>query len=196
MGVHSSGPAIADRLEHPTHSSKETGHLPYRQSRNSLPMRACWRWGLPCDDCRQSPGALLPHPFTIACEPFRVRTAPSAVCFLWHFPSGRPGWPLAITVPCPVRTFLTHCQRTLRANAFAHSAFKRRQWSDSDPRESPAASSAYDPKSHFTPDARRPHYRASERLPRPASSLLNSDPDMRTADHLPVRPSPRGATVR
>ncbi len=32
--------------------------------------------------------------------------AGSAVCFLWHFPSGRPGWPLATTVPCPARTFL------------------------------------------------------------------------------------------
>ena len=29
-----------------------------------------------------------------------------AVYFLWHYPSGRPGWPLAITVPCPARTFL------------------------------------------------------------------------------------------
>jgi len=26
--------------------------------------------------------------------------------FLWHFPSGRPAWPLASTVPCGVRTFL------------------------------------------------------------------------------------------
>ena len=26
--------------------------------------------------------------------------------FLWHFPAGRPGWPLATTVPCPARTFL------------------------------------------------------------------------------------------
>jgi hypothetical protein len=29
-----------------------------------------------------------------------------AVYFLWHFPAGRPGWPLATTVPCPARTFL------------------------------------------------------------------------------------------
>ena len=32
--------------------------------------------------------------------------APSAVCFLWHFPWHRCRWPLATTVPCPVRTFL------------------------------------------------------------------------------------------
>ena len=29
-----------------------------------------------------------------------------AVYFLWHFPWHRCRWPLAITVPCPVRTFL------------------------------------------------------------------------------------------
>jgi len=33
-------------------------------------------------------------------------SGPSAVWFLWHFPAGHPGWPLAITVPCPARTFL------------------------------------------------------------------------------------------
>ncbi len=100
----------------PTRNSKETGRLPFAEA-NSLPIWACWRWGLPCDDCHQSPGALLPHHFTLTCEPFRARTAPSAVSFLWHYPSGRPGSPLATTVPCPVRTFLTQCQRTWRANA-------------------------------------------------------------------------------
>ena len=34
------------------------------------------------------------------------RCRPSAVYFLWHWPAGHPGWPLAITVPCPARTFL------------------------------------------------------------------------------------------
>ena len=29
-----------------------------------------------------------------------------AVCFLWHFPAGRPDWPLASTLPCEARTFL------------------------------------------------------------------------------------------
>ena len=115
-GVHSSRPAIAGRLMRPTRNSKETGRLPFAGA-NSPPIWACWRWGLPCDDCHQSPGALLPHHFTLTCEPFHVRTAPSAVSFLWHYPSGRPGSPLATTVPCPVRTFLTQCQRTRRANA-------------------------------------------------------------------------------
>jgi len=32
-------------------------------------------------------GALLPHPFTLACAPTsRKRRGPSAVCSLWHFP--------------------------------------------------------------------------------------------------------------
>jgi hypothetical protein len=45
-------------------------------------------------------GGLLLHRFTL--------TAPrgTAVCFLWHFPAGRPGLPLATTLPYGVRTFL------------------------------------------------------------------------------------------
>ena len=31
------------------------------------PMRPCSGWGLPCGCCCQPPGALLPHPFTLAC---------------------------------------------------------------------------------------------------------------------------------
>ena len=33
-------------------------------------------------------------------------TLPSAVCFLWHFPAGHPGWALPTTLPCGARTFL------------------------------------------------------------------------------------------
>src|SRR3989454_8938150 len=29
--------------------------------------------------------------------------------FLWHFPWGRPPWPLASTLPCGARTFLPPC---------------------------------------------------------------------------------------
>jgi len=39
-------------------------------------------------------------------SPLPVPMGTSAVYFLWHFPAGRPGWPLATTVPCPARTFL------------------------------------------------------------------------------------------
>src|SRR6202035_2260148 len=46
---------------------------------------------------------LLPHRFTLACAGSRP---PSAVCSLLHFPSGRPDWPLASTLPCGAPTFL------------------------------------------------------------------------------------------
>lgn len=38
----------------------------------AAPIRPCSGWGLPCGCCCQPPGALLPHPFTLACAPFRV----------------------------------------------------------------------------------------------------------------------------
>jgi len=51
-------------------------------------------------------GALLPHRFTLTCA--RSQGAgPSAVCFLWHFPAGRPDWPLASILPCGAPTFLS-----------------------------------------------------------------------------------------
>ena len=48
------------------------------------------------------PRCALTAPFHLCLCP----EGPSAVCFLWHFPWGRPRWPLATTVPCPARTFL------------------------------------------------------------------------------------------
>jgi|GEM_PF-1895493 len=47
-------------------------------------------------------GGLLPRLFTLACA-----RRPSAVCFLWHFPSGRPARALPGLLPCAARTFLT-----------------------------------------------------------------------------------------
>jgi hypothetical protein len=57
-----------------------------------------------------------PRPLVRSCRtvsPMPVRPvprlsdrSPSAVCFLWHFPAGRPDWPLASTLPCGVPTFL------------------------------------------------------------------------------------------
>ena len=52
--------------------------------RRETPIRPCSGWGLPCGCCCQPPGALLPHPFTLACAPLSGK--PSAVCSLWHFP--------------------------------------------------------------------------------------------------------------
>jgi hypothetical protein len=58
----------------------------------AAPIRSCSRWGLPCRPCCQGRGALLPHPFTLA------PGGPGAVCFLWHFPWGRPRRALPGTV--------------------------------------------------------------------------------------------------
>jgi len=62
----------------------------------AAPIRSCSRWGLPCRLCHQKRGALLPHRFTLAAG--RAETQAAAVCFLWHFPWGRPRRPLAGTV--------------------------------------------------------------------------------------------------
>ena len=61
-----------------------------------------------CRAARVTPdaGALLPHRFTLTCDRPGCPDGPSAVCSLWHFPAGRPDWPLASTLPCGVPTFL------------------------------------------------------------------------------------------
>ena len=61
---------------------------------NAAPIWFCSRWGLPCRPCCQARGALLPHPFTLT---HNVETV-WAVCFLWHFPWGRPRRALPGTV--------------------------------------------------------------------------------------------------
>ena len=57
--------------------------------------------------CRATPvtwgaGGLLHRRFTLTRVPHGTR----AVCFLWHFPAGHPGWALPTTLLCGVRTFL------------------------------------------------------------------------------------------
>jgi len=68
------------------------------------------------DQVTPAAGALLPHRFTLACA---RRTVPSAVCFLWHFPAGRPDWPLASTLPYGAPTFLSRLRRRNAAPAAA-----------------------------------------------------------------------------
>lgn len=51
----------------------------------------------------RSPGVLVGSYPTVSPLPSPLG---SAVCFLWHFPAGRPGLPLTTTLPCGVRTFL------------------------------------------------------------------------------------------
>ena len=38
--------------------------------------------------------------------PFTLTAQSTAVCFLWHFPSSHPDWPLTSTTSCGARTFL------------------------------------------------------------------------------------------
>src|SRR5215469_3012738 len=82
-----------------------------RAGTSSLPIWSCSVWGLPCPVHYCAGGALLPHLFTLtaslrtssegaatacACfalasgssEPALAVRSPTAVCFLWHFPSG------------------------------------------------------------------------------------------------------------
>ena len=66
-----------------------------RASLDRPPIWPCSVWGLPCPSCHHAGGALLPHLFTLATPV----TGSSAVCFLWHFPWGRPRWPLTSTLP-------------------------------------------------------------------------------------------------
>ena len=62
-GIISLGHGITAGLKQPTRDSIGAGHA-------SSPIWPCSEWGLPCDLCYQRPGALLPHPFTLACAPF------------------------------------------------------------------------------------------------------------------------------
>ena len=52
------------------------------------------------------PGALVVSYTTVSPLPVLSGQEPSAVCSLWHFPSGHPAWVLPSTLPCGVRTFL------------------------------------------------------------------------------------------
>ena len=47
-------------------------NAPARLRGRAAPIRPCSGWGLPCGPRCRSPGALLPHPFTLACSLNRV----------------------------------------------------------------------------------------------------------------------------
>jgi hypothetical protein len=65
-------PFIAARLQRPTRAIRRETRLsqPCLSTwlKPAAPIRSCSGWGLPCRDCYQPRGALLPHPFTLACE--------------------------------------------------------------------------------------------------------------------------------
>jgi len=101
MAIHlgrSSPNASRDRPE------RRRGRPARRRRRMPMPPAAptwsCSRWGFPCHRRCRRRGALLPHHFTLAAHaiPRRAHMG-SAVCFLWHFPWGRPRRALPGTVP-------------------------------------------------------------------------------------------------
>jgi len=94
---HSSGTPVTGRLSRPTRTATRKRVSSPAEARNSaVPIWSCSRWGLPCRFRCRSRGALLPHPFTLTrC---RAEAWGRAVCFLWHFPWGRPRRTLSGTV--------------------------------------------------------------------------------------------------
>ncbi len=88
-------------------------NLPERRAGKALkagllaaPIRSCSRWGLPCRPCYQEARWALTPPFhpcpaniSAHCPPWaESRITGGAVCFLWHFPWGRPRRALPGTV--------------------------------------------------------------------------------------------------
>ena len=126
VGNHSSGTPVAWRLVQPT---RRLSGPPRR-----LPIWLCSGWGLACRSCCQKRGGLLPDPpcgepgdpcrpprhFNLACA-----LRPSAVCFLFHFPSSRDAQALPGTLSCGARTFL-HSQGN--SDCLANSALEYRAW--------------------------------------------------------------------
>ena len=97
---HSSGTRIAPRLKQPTRAAAWTSRC--RLPRHpAAPIWSCSGWGLPCRSVTR--GAVRSYR-TVSPLPFELPRP--AVCFLWHFPWGRPRWPLAATVDPGARTFL------------------------------------------------------------------------------------------
>ena len=93
---HPSRPAVADWLKRPTRVLR-------RAAVERTHIRTCSRWGLPSRPGHPGRWWSLTPPF----HPDRLRRMPRPAVFsLWHCPAGRPGWPLATTVPFGVRTFL------------------------------------------------------------------------------------------
>ena len=66
-----------------------------RGPKTSPTNRSCSRWGLPTSHVTMGVRELLPHAFTLTSEELALREAD---CFLWHFPWGRPRWPLTSTI--------------------------------------------------------------------------------------------------
>ena len=99
---HPSATAVADRLvrstrEPRTSSPRTLPRMPGGILLDLAPGGVCLAIPVTRDA-----GGLLHRRFTLT--PCRVRLG--AVCFLWHFPAGHPGWVLPTTLLGGVRTFL------------------------------------------------------------------------------------------
>ncbi len=104
---HSSGTAVAGRLERSTRATarKRVGPVPALAGPGPVaPIRSCSRWGLPCRRRCRLRGALLPHPFTLTRTADRSPAGRSALC------GAVPGVTPAGRYPAPcfrgARTFL------------------------------------------------------------------------------------------
>ncbi|CAE6776616.1 hypothetical protein R69888_04106 [Paraburkholderia haematera] len=107
---HSSRRAITDALKLPTRR-RDGGPVLHLEDA-SLPTWNCSGWRLPCRSALQQPRCALTAPF----HPYLIPACagPSAVCFLLPCSACRHGWPLAITLPYGVRTFLALFGRNRR----------------------------------------------------------------------------------
>ena len=131
---HSSGTAVAGRLEQPTRATirrRIQGFL-NRETPCVAPIRSCSRWGLPCRSCCHARGALLPHRFTLALRRFVFCGAFPGVAPAGSYPApclrgartflrcesgGHPaGWPEPHRRPGPFRQ-LSNWQRARGTNA-------------------------------------------------------------------------------
>ena len=73
MTIHLGRPSPDASCDQPGRPARKPACRAPEGPRRAAPIRSCSRWGLPCRRrCRQR-GALLPHPFTLARRPRRVR---------------------------------------------------------------------------------------------------------------------------
>ena len=115
---HSSGTRIAPRLVQPTRAAvPETGS----RSPVARPLRLLLFGLAPGGVCRAAPVARRAVRSYRTLSPLPSGRGLPAVCFLWHFPWGRPRRPLAATLPpwspdfpLPARVLLGHRRPTRR----------------------------------------------------------------------------------
>ena len=103
-GGHPSGTDVAAGLVRSTRGLGRASLHGRVAAAGASPIRPCSGWGLPS---RPVTRPLVRSYRTVS--PLPVRSRGPAVCSLWHFPAGRPDWPLASTLPFGAPTFLDAC---------------------------------------------------------------------------------------